>query len=134
MHREILGLKRQGGRAQQADHANGDGLDNRRCNLRICSSAQNNANKKKWTGASSYKGVSWSASRCRWMAQLGAGLHASGKQAVRFLGRFRTQEEAAYAYNQAALNQYAEFAVLNQLPQGWTPPDIALALKRGRLR
>lgn len=58
MHRMILGLKLHDGK--QVDHINGNGLDNRRCNLRICTHSQNHMNRQSHKHSSSkYKGVYW---------------------------------------------------------------------------
>lgn len=58
MHRMILGLKR--GDGNVVDHINGDPLDNRRSNLRICTYEHNAWNsKKKSTNKSGFKGVSF---------------------------------------------------------------------------
>jgi hypothetical protein len=69
MHRMIL----QPGR-MCTDHVNGDGLDNRRCNLRICTHKENNANKitPRIEGKSSrFKGVSYRKDKRRWRAYIG---------------------------------------------------------------
>ncbi len=73
MHRRVLGLPN--GDKRQADHLNRNRLDNRRCNLRIVlNDAQNKQNlgsNKRTT--SPYRGVSWSVSRQRWVAQARCG-------------------------------------------------------------
>jgi len=92
------------------DHANGDGLDNRRANIRLCTRAQNNQNRRKRARATSqFLGVSFhkfSAQMCRanvWAAEI-RGDH---------LGLFATEEDAARAYDAAARQLYGEFAHLN---------------------
>ncbi len=103
MHRVVLDAPSD----RDVDHINHDGLDNRRGNLRLCTPSQNLANRarQKNNTVSIYKGVSfdvrwpkkpWYARCCR-----------------KWLGRFLTQEEAAQAYNDAAVRQYGEFAYLN---------------------
>lgn len=88
------------------DHINGDGLDNRRANLRIVSSQQNNQNRAKMRGTSSqYKGVS--RTRERWLAYL----YVNYKQ-VR-LGTFEDEADAARAYDAAARQQFGSCAALN---------------------
>lgn len=90
------------------DHINGDGLDNRRANLRPATASQNNANKKiSRRNTSGYKGVAWHAASGRWRAYLGV----NGKQ--KSLGYFADPAEAGRAYDTAALAHYGEFAVLN---------------------
>jgi hypothetical protein len=107
MHRVILGLPPKN---PHVDHKNHDRLDNRRSNLRIVTQAQNNTNRRKRAGTSSrFKGVTWSKPRQKWEAQIQVdGWH-------RMLGRFATEEEAARAYNQAALAAWGEFAFLNEV-------------------
>jgi len=57
MHRLIMGLERKDGKI--IDHINGDGLDNRKANLRIATNQQNVGNMKKWRGKHRYKGVKY---------------------------------------------------------------------------
>lgn len=108
MHRLILGARP----GEMIDHANGNGLDNRRCNLRLATNTQNMANTGKHRlnrpPSSQYKGVHWDSARGAWKALIGDG---HGRQ--RFLGRFSSEEEAARAYDEAALEQWGEFARLN---------------------
>ncbi len=94
--------------APMVDHINGDKLDNRRRNLRICGPHENNANRASVSGTSSrFKGVTWDKSREKWMAAIAA----YGKSKT--LGRFDSEEEAARAYDSAAKAAYGEFARLN---------------------
>lgn len=112
MHRAIL--ERAVGRAlsfsEQCDHANADKLDNRRANLRVAISGQNQANKKAW-GSSVYLGVG--LDRGKWRARI----RPSGGHAEIWLGYFTTESEAARAYDRAAREYHGEFARLN-FPDG----------------
>jgi len=109
MHRLIAGTPA----GFETDHANGDGLDNRRSNLRTASASQNRANI--WKPArpdgtahtSIYKGVSWDRSRLKWQAKI----TVAGR--CRSLGRFSTEVAAALAYDSAAINAWGEFARVN---------------------
>jgi hypothetical protein len=86
------------------DHVNGDTLDNRRANLRLCSTRQNNANSRRAIGVTGYRGVTAEASGFR--AQIGS-------PAKRRIGLFSTAEEAARAYDAAAIAEFGSFAQLN---------------------
>lgn len=66
LHRELLGLQR--GDKRQADHINRDRLDNRRCNLRVVTHAQNSQNEPAHGGSSKYRGVSWNKEKGKWQA------------------------------------------------------------------
>lgn len=95
----------------QTDHINHDGLDNRRANLRPATSAQNQHNTRPCFGHSSqYKGVSWHRQCRKWQASI----KANGKFV--YLGVFALEEDAARAYNTAALEAYGSYTYLNQLP------------------
>lgn len=90
------------------DHVNGDGLDNRRCNLRLCSHHQNAANMRKRPDATSrFKGVSLRRSTGLWIAQLV--VHRKWRK----LGSFKDELEAARAYDRAAAEAFGPFARLN---------------------
>lgn len=92
------------------DHINGNGLDNRRSNLRACTKAQNAQNQRHKTGGSSkYKGVCWHKLTKKWHASIGI----DGK--IKYLGLFIDEKEAAKAYNNAADANFGEFARLNSL-------------------
>lgn len=99
----------------KVDHINGDPLDNRRDNLRICTHKQNLCNRgpDKTGKHPRYKGVSFRTDmRSKpWYAQI----EADGKK--RYIGYYETEVEAARAYNEAALRFHGEYARLNTLPQ-----------------
>lgn len=109
MHRMIL----QAQPWEQVDHANGNCLDNRRSNIRICSHRQNQFNQRKQNRvtSSAFKGVCLCKQTQLWMARI----KIFGRN--RWLGRHRTEREAALAYNAAAIELFGEFARLNDLSQ-----------------
>jgi hypothetical protein len=92
------------------DHEDGNGLNNRRSNLREATCQQNNFNaRKSRKGTSVFKGVSWERSHKSWKARI----RFNGKLIV--LGRFKIEKDAAEAYNLAAKKYFGEWAVLNNL-------------------
>jgi hypothetical protein len=102
MHRLLMGV----GPGQRVDHRDGDGLNNRRSNLRLVTSGLNQANRRVVLSKSGYKGVTQRAGR--WRAYITVG----GK--FQSLGAFATPEEAARAYDAAARELFGEFACTNE--------------------
>jgi hypothetical protein len=109
MHRQITGVVD----GLYIDHHNGDGLDNRRSNLRTCTQSQNLANRFKTSGQSRFKGVYWNKKARAWHAQIASGVTADGRQKVLFLGHFDDESDAALAYDRKAIELRGEFARLN---------------------
>jgi hypothetical protein len=97
----------------QTDHVDGDKLNNQKENLRTCDKKQNQGNKGLWSSnKSGFKGVSYiKTTNCKkhWYACINIG----GK--TKNLGLYLTKEEAALAYNKAALEHFGEFAYLNEI-------------------
>lgn len=99
------------------DHINGNGLDNRRANLRICTQAENCRNSRKSKNNTvGFKGV------FRRGAKFRAAIFVDGATIV--LGRFSSPVEAARAYDSAAEKHYGEFAATNRR-LGLLPGEIA---------
>ena len=112
MHREVLGLKPQDG--TQCDHKNGNGLDNRRDNLRPCTHQENQHNRRtRGVGTSQFKGVSRSAGSSKWSANISTPNPEGGLGKMRNLGLFTDEEGAARAYDRAAREHFGEFACTN---------------------
>lgn len=89
------------------DHIDGNKLNNMKSNLRNCNRSQNRSNafKTKGEGESKYKGVG--RSKNGWKAYI----KINKKQ--KHLGNFKTEEDAATAYNLAAFLNFGEFARIN---------------------
>lgn len=102
MHRVIMDCPNN----LQIDHINHNGLDNRKCNLRICTFTENRHNQQPYiNGASQYKGVSrslrkWRTYICR-----------NGKRM--YIGTYDSESEAANAYDAKAKEIFGNFAYLN---------------------
>lgn len=104
MHRVVIKAKP----GQIVDHINGDPLDNRRSNLRIVTASQNNMNSKPSLNRK-YKGVYKTTKGTTYESRIGF----KGKQI--YLGCFKTQEEAAAAYDDGAMILFGDFARLNNI-------------------
>ena len=104
MHRELMGSPK----GLQIDHINGNRLDNRRSNLRVVTVGDNRKNTGiRSDNTSGYKGVSWDKKNSKWKVAI----YVNSKYV--HLGRFTDIEDAALAYNTAALEYHGEFARLN---------------------
>lgn len=102
IHRLIMGVT---DKNIVVDHINHNGLDNRKSNLRICTSGQNTCNcLTSKNNKSGHKGVYWSKERKKWCAQISINNKTKG------LGRYDTIEEAIEAREKAAKEYYGEFA------------------------
>lgn len=93
----------------QVDHIDGNGLNNQKNNLRLCDSFGNARNKRaprrKFTAK--YKGVYFRRKEKTYQAQI------RFNYKIIYLGRFKVEEDAARAYNEAAKVYHGEFARLN---------------------
>lgn len=95
------------------DHINHNGLDNRRENLRTVTMSFNSQNKRKRPSASRYRGVKRSRYRTKWSASC----------AAIELGTYDTEEEAAAAYDRAALHRWGPAAQTNGLAHDAKEPQ-----------
>lgn len=111
----------------EVDHADGDGLNNQRVNLRNGAGfGRNQANRvMQRTNTSGWKGVCWHKRRGKWVAHIRVG----GKQV--YLGGYDAPEEAADAYDRAAISHFGDYARTNAMlrrepvtvPWQHNPPD-----------
>lgn len=103
LHREIMAAPA----GVVIDHWNGDGVDNRRINLRRCTQSENVCNHRVTGGASRYIGVAWDESRGLWVARVSKGGH------THHVGRFDDEVQAAIARDGVAIELHGAFARLN---------------------
>ena len=107
MHREIIG-ENLIPKGFVIDHINGNPLDNRRQNLRICKRGQNTKNCKKYTNnTTGFMGVHYNIRLNKWTAKI------QSNGISYWLGTFVSPMEAAMAYDEAASDLHNEFATLN---------------------
>lgn len=103
MHRYIMDSPN----GMHVDHTDRNTLDNRRCNLRICTISQNNMNRKKSSNNSSgYKGVYWNKIASKWRSHI-----TINKKSIH-LGYFHNKEEAHAAYCAASKKYHGEFGCI----------------------
>lgn len=103
MHRLISGALD----GEEPDHRDGDGLNNRRVNLRVGSKADNQKNRRHTSNMHGLKGVYWDGFRDKF----GASITVDGKR--KMLGRFPTKEDAGRAYDAAAIRCFGDLAATN---------------------
>lgn len=107
IHRVILNAPR----GVDVDHVNGNKLDNRKSNLRLCTVSQNlgNTSPDRKNNRSGFKGVSWCSRAEKWRAAI----RKTGRQI--HIGLFDDPVRAAAAYNVAAIRVFGDFARLNRM-------------------
>jgi hypothetical protein len=105
MHRLIMRIYN---RKIKVDHKDNDGLNNRRCNIRVATTSQNGGNCRKQKHTTSrFKGVHWRKDCKRWSV-------AVVKNRRRYhIGHFKSEVAAARAYDEAARLMFGEFALVN---------------------
>lgn len=110
MHREILNPPAD----MEIDHINGNGFDNRKANLRLCTSRQNTYNRGKHKrNTTGYKGVSMIKKSGRFLASAGVTDPVTKKRTTVRFGYFDTAIEAAKAYDKGIRELHGEFAYVN---------------------
>lgn len=122
MHRMILLAPN----TTTVDHRNHNTLDNRRRNLRHATRSQQNANRRKITGSSRYKGVHRRCDGLKWVAQI-----RRGNEHIH-LGSFSTEDEAGLAYNAMATKLFGEFAILNVIDGNASRPKVPVRTTGGK--
>jgi hypothetical protein len=105
MHRMVMNFPKK----MQIDHKNGDGLDNRKENLRLCTNRQNcqNSRKSRKPTTSIYKGVCWDKRFRKWRSDISL----NGKRI--HLGLFDNETDAAHQYDFHAIFFFRGFENLN---------------------
>lgn len=118
MHRIILELSPGDGKI--VDHINGNGLDNRRCNLRIVTTKVNNHNFRRTAEKTSkFKGVSYHKQDDYWVTCI----RINGKPIRKY---HRSELKAAACYDKLAADHYGELATTNLMLGRYTPEELAI--------
>ena len=105
MHRLIMNYPE----GMVIDHINHNKLDNRKCNLRICTSAENSRNRKKQKGSysSKYKGVYYDKQKNKWRVRVCV------NNKPKHIGYYESEEEGVRAYDRACIKYHKEFCNTN---------------------
>lgn len=107
IHWDVIGKPKKG---FVTDHINGNKLDNRLENLRICNTSQNHCNKGlQKNNKSGFKGVCWHKKRKKWRVKV-----QKDKKIV-FSNEFYNKIDAANAYNIAVIKYHGKFARINNV-------------------
>lgn len=109
---------------QEVDHEDLNRANNRWKNIRACTPMQNGGNRPLHPqNKSGFKGVCFDNRAGRWLASIGHSYprpDGTIRHGTKHLGHFDTAEEAAQAYEQAAIKKYGEFARIERREHGRT--------------
>src|SRR5690606_17270138 len=119
MHRLIMGVEKSS--KPMVDHIDGNGLNNCRSNLRLATHSQNLQNADSRRGTSKYKGVYFSKQLQKYRAKI-----IVDKKEI-MLGSYINEDDAARAYNYAAIEYFGEFARLNDV-------DMSIPITKNTIR
>lgn len=123
MHRLLMGVH--GDNTYVVDHIDHNGLNNRRSNLRLCLSAENSWNQQlRKNNTTGYKGVSLKGDIDKYYARI------MKHYVAHDMGCYKTPEEAAVAYDIAALHLFGEYACTNFDKEAYKDMDIEAEYNR----
>lgn len=119
LHRFIAEIHHWNAEENEIDHINRDKKDNRKSNLRVCTHQQNLFNRiQHYNDATSrYRGVSK-----KWNGHWRMRVFIDGKTYCD--ETYKTEIEAAVAYNKAAIKAHGEYALLNDIPEEYSNIDV----------